>query len=143
MSSDVGTCNSAPRNNGVKTKQVSAIQVTSSRLTVTLNRIMRNSTQHGKPLRRRQAESLTHPREKVGQTVVSTLDALGNTGTSTGETQGGVTVRSEDDTGGSRGERLVSVEDVSRRGCAARDQSGRLDADRWDEQSEGKLGRDV
>lgn len=90
---------------------------------------MGDSTQHRKPLRRRQAKSLAHPREEMRQTVVSALDALGDTGTSTGETQSGVTVRSEDDTGGSRREGLVGVEDVARGRCTARDYAGRLDAD--------------
>ena len=104
---------------------------------------MGDSTQHREPLRRRQAEPLTHPREEVRQTVMSTLNALGNTGTSTGETQSGVTVRSEDDTGGSRREGLVSVENVARGRCTARDYAGRLDADRRDEQTQRKLGGNV
>ena len=101
---------------------------------------MGDSTQHRKPLRRRQAKALTHPREEMRQAVVSALDALGNTGASTGETQGGVTVRSENDTSGSRGEGLVGVEDVTRGRCAARDHARGLDADRRDEKPQRKLG---
>lgn len=116
ISSDVGTCNSAPKNRGVKTTKKairSSFKIFDEGLTVSLNRIVRDTTQHGKPFRRGQAESLAHPREEVCQTVMPSFDALRDTGTSTSETQRGVAVRSKDNSSGCRRKGLICVEDVA------------------------------
>jgi hypothetical protein len=116
ISSAVGTCSSAPKKRGVKTRSGDISQSFDSpdgKRTVSLNGIVRNTAQHRKPFLRRQSKPLTHPREKVRQTVMPSLDALGNTGTATRETEGRMTVRSENDAGRGCREGLVGVEDVA------------------------------
>lgn len=46
ISSAVGTCNCAPRNNGVNTARVSVLGRNQYELTIPLNRIMGDPTQH-------------------------------------------------------------------------------------------------
>lgn len=47
-------------------------------LTVSLNRIMSNSAQHGEPGLLAQSEPLSHPRKEVSKTVMPPLYTLGN-----------------------------------------------------------------
>jgi hypothetical protein len=56
---------------------------------------MSDTAQHSELGRGVQAEALSHPREEVGKTEMSSLHSLGYTGTSTGERKRSDTVWSE------------------------------------------------
>ena len=62
-------------------------------LTVALNRVMSNTTQHGEPRVFTDTEALSHPREEMSQAVVAALDALRNTRASARERQRSDAVR--------------------------------------------------
>jgi hypothetical protein len=53
--------------------------------TISLDGVVGDTRQHGEPRFGTQTEPLCHPWEEMGQTVMSTLDTLGNTSTSRSE----------------------------------------------------------
>ena len=124
------------------TCEVSA-QVQSSsdfRLTVTLNRIMSDTTEHGELARLVQSESLPHPGEEVSEGEVTSSHSLGDSGRSRGERKCSDRVGSERDVEGLTLELLSISKDIGRSGVGrgirsekeARGselKSGHLDAD--------------
>jgi hypothetical protein len=54
-------------------------------LTVSLNRIVSNTTQHSEFGGLVEVETLTHPGEEMSQAIVSSTDPFGNAGASTRE----------------------------------------------------------
>jgi hypothetical protein len=81
-------------------------------LTVSLNRVMSDTTQHRKSRIFTETESFPHPGEEVRQTVMSALDTLGNTSTARSEREGGRRVGTENDTSSGRFELLEWGENI-------------------------------
>ena len=94
MSSEVGTWSWAPRKRGVNTEKSVGNQTKRfmEGLTVSLNGIVGDPTQHGEFGGPIQPKPLAHPGEEMRQTEVATSHALGDTGTPTGEGQGSYAV---------------------------------------------------
>lgn len=66
-------------------------------LTISLDRVVSNTTEHRELGEFAQRKSLAHPREEMGQTVVASLHAFWNARATTREGQGTDTIRSEYD----------------------------------------------
>lgn len=96
MSSAVGMCSSAPRKRGVKTKRTCVHDEIAlaergwgneEALTVSLNWVVCDATEHSEALAFVHLEASGHPREEVGQAEVATAHTLGNARAAAGEGQ--------------------------------------------------------
>ncbi len=81
-------------------------------LTVTLDGVVCDTTQHGELRVFSAAETLPHPREEVGQAIMSSLDALGDTRTSTRERERSNAVGTERDVWVGIGEMQLGLQDI-------------------------------
>lgn len=73
---------------------------------------MSDTTQHGESRLLAQSKPLLHPGEEVRQTVMSSLDTLGDTGTARGEREGCRRIRSKHNSSRGRFVLLEWCEDI-------------------------------